>query len=646
MESKLPLFALLAPFALAGDTDELPEAPIATALAAQTEDVRVFNDHLVTLASPFMEGRLPGTRGMEIAKEYVEFWLRDAGLEPAFTDEQGQPSYRQPFPLDGIAELVGQRLSIANDDRFGANEDYTALSIGASGDVTAPAVFVGYSIPNGPDDYSSYAEDDDLTGKIAVMFRFEPMDETGKSLWAERGWSNRASFSNKVRAAGKRGASGIVIINTPGADDRRSESLPSFSLGGSNVDVPVFMVMPKVAETIFAATGKSVMEMREHADQGGPLLPLDVEITVACDVKKEDLVAENVGGLLRGRGELADELIVIGAHMDHLGMGFFGSRDQKTAGRELHPGADDNASGTAGILLIGDKLVQEFAALPADQPLRSVLVIAFSAEESGLNGARYYVENPIIDVSKHALMMNFDMIGRIENKRLAVSGVGTAKGMSDWIEPIFAASPLDEQPAASGGGGSDHLAFLSAEIPSLFGIIADFHQDYHTPRDTSDKINRVDAVEAAYLWRDIALVAAQRTEPFEYVKQTSSGGSRGGIKVRFGIMPGNYSDDSAGRRGRGHHRGRRGRGGGRSGRRSPRHLERRGHRRHPRVDGHARQARARRRGDGRHRPGRRNARAARRAAGIRRPLSRRFRGRERRAVERAGRFLPGAPGSR
>lgn len=548
MQATLILSALLLPTSptLGGESDELPEAPIAAALAAQSEDVRVFNDHLVTLASPFMEGRLPGTKGMEVAKDYVEFWLRAAGLEAPFVDDAGQPSFRQPFPLDGFPQLVGQELEIDGTAGFVADRDYTALSVGSAGDARGHAVFVGYSIPDGPDGWSSYAEGDDLTGKIAVMFRFEPMGETGASLWTDRGWSNRASFSNKVRAAAKRGAAGIVIVNTPGADDDRSKRLPSFSMGRSSVDVPVVMVMPNVAEALFASLGRSVLEMRAHADAGEPLVPLEHEVRILSDVRKEDVVSENVAGLLRGRGALKDELIVIGAHMDHLGMGFFGSRDPDTAGRELYPGADDNASGTAGILLIADKLVQDYAALPTEQPLRSVLVIAFNAEESGLNGAKYYVEHPIVDPAQHALMMNFDMIGRIENKRLAVSGVGTAKGMAEWIEPIFDRSPLDEQSSSSGGGGSDHLAFLSAGIPSLFGIIADFHQDYHTPRDTSDKINRVDAVEAAYLWREIALAAAQRPEPFEFVQQRSAGGARGNIKVRFGIAPGNYGDEAAG----------------------------------------------------------------------------------------------------
>ena len=526
-----------------GEGDELPEAPIAAVLAAQTEDVRRFNDHLVTLASPFMEGRLPGTRGMELAKEYVEFWMKAAGLEPAFQGEDGEPSFRQRFPLSGVPELAEQGL-VVDGRELTPDDDFAALSLGASGWAHGPAVFVGYSIDNGEGDYSSYAEDDHLAGRIAVLFRFEPMDAEGNSRWASSGWSNQASFANKVRGAAARGATGIVVINPPGCADERSESLPGFSMGRSNTDVPIVVVTSEAAQAIFAGSGKSVMDMRAHADEGGPIIPLDIEVRVSCKIVIEDVTAENVGGLIPGRGDLASEYIVIGAHMDHLGMGFFGSRDQESAGKELHPGADDNASGTAGILLLADKLVQDYAAMPEERPLRTVLVIAFSAEESGLNGAQYYVEHPLADASQHALMMNFDMIGRIANKRLAVSGLGSAVGMADWMEPLLEASPLDVQPAEGGGGGSDHLAFLSAEIPAIFAIIADFHQDYHTPRDTSDKINRVDAVEAAYLWREIALVAAQRSEPFEFVRQARGG--RRPMKVRFGITLGQAAEDLRG----------------------------------------------------------------------------------------------------
>lgn len=532
------------------ETDELSPDPISNALMLLSEDVRVYNDHLVTLASPFMEGRVPGSRGMEIAKEYCEFWMLDAGLEPAF-EVEGQPSFRQPFPLRGTAELVSQSMSGPGLDELEPGVDFTAMSLGGSGGVFSDVVFCGYSITEGPDGYKSFSEDDSLEGKIALVLRFEPMTEDGKSTFTDSGrWSGSAGLVGKVRAAVEKGAAAIVIVNTPGADDERVGSLSSFNSGGTGAaDVPVFMLMGEPAEQLVASAGHSLRDLQRAADAGRAIVPLGVTLELTAEIESKEMLAENVGGLLPGRGELADELVVVGAHLDHLGMGFFGSRDSTRAGKELHPGADDNASGVAAILMIADKMVEDYASLPADQPLRTVLFLAFSAEESGLNGARYYVQNPIRPIEEHALMLNFDMIGRITENQLSVSGVGTGQGLDAWLEPIFKASPLDIVPRQSGGGGSDHLAFLSAEVPSLFAIIAKFHDDYHTPDDTSDKINRVDAVKAMLLWRDIALSAAQRSEPFEFIqvgRDAKAGGSRARIRVRFGIQPAEYGEGEGG----------------------------------------------------------------------------------------------------
>lgn len=537
--------------ALPSQADDPSSGPIAAALADQSEDVRVYNEHLVILASRFMEGRVPGSRGMQTAKEYCQFWLEKAGLEPPFTSEDGQPSFRQPFPLAGTAVLKSQSLALADGPALEADQEYTAMSLGASGSVAGPLVYVGYSIESGPEGYASYAEDDDLTGKIALMMRFEPMDEEGQSLWADQAWSRHAGFNVKLEAAVKRGAAGVVIVNTPGANDPRAAHLVSFSGGGTGaVDVPVFMVTAEGAQRLLDAGGvdRSLMDLRRQADAGRAVADLGLEVELACEIEQQDFVAENVGGLLRGRGDLADQLIVMGAHLDHLGMGFFGSRDPDLAGRALHPGADDNASGSAALLMLAQKLADRYAALPPDQPRRSILFLCFSGEESGLNGSRYYVEHPIVPLEHHALMMNFDMIGRIVNNRFSVSGVQTAKGMADWVQPILDASPLEIVSRPGGGGGSDHMAFEARGVPVLFGIIADFHADYHTPRDTSDKINRVGAVEAMHLWRDIALAAAEVPQPFEFVAQSSGQPQTrlSGIKVRFGIMPGSYDEESGG----------------------------------------------------------------------------------------------------
>jgi Zn-dependent M28 family amino/carboxypeptidase len=240
-------------------------------------------------------------------------------------------------------------------------------------------------------------------------------------------------------------------------------------------------------------------------------------------------------------------------------MGEFGSRGGRG---KLHPGADDNASGAAALILLADRLVDAYANLPEDAEARSILIVAFSAEESGLNGSRHYVQNPIRPLERHALMINFDMIGRIVNNRLAVTGVETAVGLEALVQPFFDASPLDVVTSRRGGGGSDHLPFLQREVPALFAILADIreHPDYHTPGDTSDKINRVAALQTVDLFEDIALAAATHAEPFAFQadagRPTAAGAPRvPGVRLGFvpaaveggglGILIGDVSADTA-----------------------------------------------------------------------------------------------------
>ena len=278
------------------------------------------------------------------------------------------------------------------------------------------------------------------------------------------------------------------------------------------------------------------MNLRRLADAGEPSFDFieNARVTLGAQIDSMPVTAENVVGLLPGRGGLESEYIVIGGHLDHLGFGDFGSR--RGAGN-LHPGADDNASGSAGVMLLGKSLKEAYDALPPETPLRSILFIGFDAEESGLNGARHYVRNPIAPIGNHSLMMNFDMIGRIENRRLSVSGLGSGVGMKEWAQPFFEASELEIVQHDGGGGGSDHAAFNSAGVPNLFAIIADFHDDYHTPDDTPEKLNREDAVRAIGLWHELALAAAQRPEKFVQPAGGASGDRARGnrLSVRFGV---------------------------------------------------------------------------------------------------------------
>ncbi len=499
-------------------------SPLADVLARMPDDVRTYDMHISTLASPYMQGRVPGSIGSERAKDYIEHYLREAGLTPAFADGDGNAfsSYRQPFPLSGTWTVERESMSAAMGDKrieLKAKDDFMLTGMGQSGAASGEAVFVGYGIEDGPDGYNNFEGVESLEGKIAVIFRFEPMDADGASLWNEgRGWSGRAGFANKVGAVAERNPAGIVIINPPGAADRRAEQLGRFS-GAAQASVPVMMMSAAAGARLLKGLGRArtLIGLREHADAGAAALDLAFEINLDGMAERKSLMAENVGGVIKGVGDLASEWIVVGAHLDHLGMGYFGSR---SGPGELHPGADDNASGTAGLLLLAERLGERLA--NDGRPRRSILIMGFDAEESGLNGSAYYTRNPIVPIEDHALMANWDMIGRVSNERLLLAGGFTGEGLAEFIEPYFANSGLEIVVPETMSGASDHTPFYRAGVPVLFSIIADFHADYHTPADQVWKINRVGAVKTVHLYEGIVADAAVRSERFRFVSPEES----------------------------------------------------------------------------------------------------------------------------
>ena len=521
----------------AEDEDRIREAMNESPIAE-----RIFNDHITVLASPWMEGRLPGTKGMEYARDYVAYWYDQAGLEPGWTDpDSGERSWLQPFPMGTTREFAEQVCSVDQGLELELGEDFELTGLGAEGTVEGDLVFVGYSIDDGPEGYESFPEELDLEGKIAVMLRFEPMDEDGDSLWNERRWSRKSTFSSKFGALARRNPAGVILINTPGADDERTETLMRDT---SQVidDIPVVMLTPEAGRRLIEATdpeGRSIDDLRRSADQGTTIVMLDGKASIGGRITETPTYAENVMGMLPGRGDLADEVVIIGGHLDHLGMGEFGSR---RGSGNLHPGADDNASGAAALMMLGESLRKAYDELPEDAPARTILFAAFDAEESGLNGSRFYVDNPTHDLDDIQLMINFDMIGRVINDRLSVSGADSADGLKDWAQPMFDASGLEiVLQEGMRGGGSDHASFYRKGVPVLFAICADFHDDYHTPDDTADKIYRTAGVKTIDLFHEIAYNAATRADRFKFASPDSGSDRAAGparpraLRVRLGI---------------------------------------------------------------------------------------------------------------
>lgn len=541
-------------------------------------DVALYRAHLTFIADQCMEGRAPATNGNRTAANYIESNYRRLGLLPAFPaqDSQGvtsaNASFRQVFearpserPGDSV-RLKSQSASYTTSDGtvhdLASGVDFNALGHSESGDAAGPLVFVGYGIEAEGKKYRSIPEGTSLTGKIAVLFRLEPMDEHGKSKWAKDDWSFQSQLEMKLNTVAKAGAAGIILLNPPGADYADVNTLGDIGLGSRrHQKIPVFMLSHKAGEQLLKtadAKGRGEAEFRTLADNLGENESGVIDLPTAkaslhADIERIPNMTDNVGAIIPGVGNLASEYVILGAHYDHLGYGYFGSRGGVEARGVIHPGADDNGSGTAGVLLAAEKLTAACAALPADRPRRSILFLDFSGEESGLEGSRFYVKHPIAGHDQHALMVNMDMIGRLRKERLDIQGVSTAQGLADWLAPMFKNAGITVVPAPGGSGPSDHASFYSWGVPVLFAFTG-LHEEYHTPKDTLETINFDGGATIAELASRIVLDAALRPERFVYVGMGKAGDAdaaspgpvRGGTRVRFGIAPGDYSGSEKG----------------------------------------------------------------------------------------------------
>jgi hypothetical protein len=243
----------------------------------------------------------------------------------------------------------------------------------------------------------------------------------------------------------------------------------------------------------------------------------------------------NIGGILPGVGDLADEVVIIGAHYDHIGYGDIGSRAPDRRGH-IHPGADDNASGTAGLVILARRLANYARAHP-DTPRRTILFTSFAGEERGLHGSRFETENAeswpfeIEDISG---MINMDMIGRLR-ERLIVYTAETGAQLADWINQANAdnGSPIVVSLETDAPGGSDHTSFIRVGVPAVF-FFTGLHADYHTPDDTPDKLNNEGAAQVLELVGDVLIRTATDPEKLTFVSPP--------LRPFMGVRPGDAAE--------------------------------------------------------------------------------------------------------
>ena len=568
--------------------------PPATLIAEETTAVEArLLSSAQYLSSDELEGRGVGTKGLDLAADYIAAQFAGLGLKTElFAGEPFQRFHMTTGAMLGeqnTAALVGPR---GERIELKLGGDFNPLTLGGSGEFDLPLVFVGYGITGKDEMYDDY-EGLDVEDKAVVILRREPQQDNPHSVFDGTRHSQHAPFARKVSNAYEHGAAAVIFV-TDEFDIRRrvaqrherwlavlgklaeaqteaaavedatldqikqqikrmneltnqveqqrerleAEFDPVLNFEGaggaeSGRDFPVLHSRREVIDRILRATHGTTLSALETAIDEGPT-PHSRELTGwrlvgRTDIQRQEVEVKNVVAMLEGDGSHGNETVVIGAHYDHLGYGGPGSFVPDK--EEIHNGADDNASGTATLIEVARRLASRGEPLP-----RRVLFIAFTGEERGLVGSAHYVANPLVPNEDVVAMLNMDMVGRLEDDKLIVHGTGTSPVWDAMIDQLADSFQFTVTKQASGTGPSDHTSFYTKQIPVLH-FFTGTHSDYHRPSDTAEKLNVEGMRRIGALVSEIAERVALADARPEYRETASSIVARGGDRPYFGSIP-------------------------------------------------------------------------------------------------------------
>ena len=481
--------------------------------------------HIDFLASDSLKGRDTPSEGLKIAADYLVTEFKRYGLQPL------SGSYIQEFNVNRVRLGDGNYLKLTKTDQpeilFRIKREFMPFAYTADDSVNAELAFVGYGITAPEFNYDDY-QNIDVKDKVVLILRHEPGEKDSASVFDGVKSSAHFQLPSKVENAIEHGAAAVLVINDPlNHRSLRPRGFPWPSLYknipldaipltlslSEDKKIPVVQVGKKFIDQIFGSVDslKSIQKQIDGLLKTNSFTLSDFRVNIKTSTKTESTTTQNVVALWEGSDpKLRDEAIVIGAHYDHVGVNKI---DIKPGKDNIFNGADDNASGTVGLL----EVAEAFSLAP--RPKRSVIFIAFAGEEKGLFGSRVYVERPLWSLTDTKAMFNMDMIGRNDGDKLTVIGFSRSPGLNDvnTRENQFIGLKL-EYNGEQFFRRSDHFNFARKKIPVL-GYHTGEHEDYHKVTDHADKINEGKVAMISKLLFRTAWQVANTDRTFKYIEQ-------------------------------------------------------------------------------------------------------------------------------
>ena len=512
---------------------------------AQTAVASRTRAHVEFLASDRLEGRESGSPGERQAGDYIATQLARMGAKPL----PGHADMFLPFEFTAGTRDGGSTLTIRRDgatpQAITGAAQVQALSFSDDAQLTGSVVFAGYGlvVPEsqgfGYDSYVSL----DVKDKIVLVLHYFPEDTDAQTKAALARYSD---LRYKALAARQRGAKGLLVVTGPRSPNAGATLRMTFDTALSGSGIPAASISGAAANALFAGALKTLAAAQQELDSGNPhiggfALPGTVDLTTK--VVRERQTARNVVAYLPATSPgpgFEKPWVIVGAHYDHLGHGTRGtSLATKEEFGQIHHGADDNASGTAAVLALAEKV--------AKQPHRRSIVFAlWSGEEIGLVGSNAFTTKPPFAIDQIAAYLNFDMVGRMQNNRLVAEGTGSSAAWPRILERANVAAGFDLNALPDPYQPTDSTNFNQVGVASLF-FTTGSHTDYHRPTDTADKIDYEDLDRVADFAAAIALAVANgdMAPQFTKVDPPATGASIAGVRVTTGTIP-DYTTEAKG----------------------------------------------------------------------------------------------------